>query len=231
MFQDAGEAGGRAATDSVERRAAPSGYGATVISNDQPGSARLATPADLDAVVSTLTSAFFHDPLWGPAFPDPSRRARQAAAMWRLYAASALRYPWTLVTPGAEAVAVWIPPGGTELTAPEAERLPELLTGAAGPEAARAVMGIYEQLEAAHPGVPCFYLTLLGVHDDHRGKGLGMGLLARSLERIDAIGAPAYLESSNPANLARYRSVGFTPREEITTATGHVVTTMWRPGR
>ncbi|MEU3735097.1 hypothetical protein AB0E81_37770 [Streptomyces sp. NPDC033538] len=33
-----------------------------------------------------------------------------------LYVPSALRYPWTLVAPGAEAAAVWIPPGGTELT-------------------------------------------------------------------------------------------------------------------
>ncbi|MFF4342983.1 GNAT family N-acetyltransferase [Kitasatospora sp. NPDC001540] len=200
-------------------------------STHPPTPARAATPADLDAMVSTLTSAFFHDPLWGPAFPDPSRRAEQAAVMWRLYAASALRYPWTLVTPGAEAVAVWIPPGGTELTAREARDLPALLTAAAGPEAARAILGIYDQLEAAHPGVPCFYLTLLGVHDDHRGQGLGMGLLARSLARIDALGAPAYLESSNPANLARYRGVGFVPRQDVTTATGHTVTTMWRPAR
>ncbi|BAJ26309.1 MULTISPECIES: GNAT family N-acetyltransferase [Kitasatospora] len=200
-------------------------------SSNPSGPDRTATPADLDAMVSTLTSAFFHDPLWGPAFPDPARRAEQAAVMWRLYAASALRYPWTRVTPGAEAVAVWIPPGGTELTAREAELLPGLLTEAAGEEAARAILAVYDQLEAAHPGVPCFYLTLLGVHRDHRGKGLGTALLARGLERIDALGAPAYLESSNPANLARYRSLGFVPRTEITTATGHVVTTMWRPAR
>ncbi|WP_434593960.1 hypothetical protein [Streptomyces sp. A5-4] len=58
-----------------------------------------------------------------------------------------------------------------------------------------------------------------------------MGLLAESLVRIDAHGAPAYLESSNPANIARYESAGFTARDEITTATGHVVTTMWRPAR
>lgn len=56
-----------------------------------------------------------------------------------------------------------------------------------------------------------------------------MGLLTESLTRIDALGAPAYLESSNPVNNGRYQSVGFVPRDQITTATGHVVTTMWRP--
>jgi len=193
--------------------------------------ARTATPADVDAIVSTMTTAFFHDPLWGPAFPDEQRRAGQAAAMWRVYATSALRYPWTRVTPKVEAAAVWIPPGGTELTPEEEGGLEELLTRTAGAEVAEAILTIGGQLEQAHPSEPCFYLTLLGVHDDHRGKGLGMGLLAESLARIDAQGAPAYLESSNPANIARYRSVGFTPRDTITIATGHVVTTMWRPAR
>lgn len=193
--------------------------------------ARSATPADVDAIVDTLTTAFFRDPLWGPAFPDEQRRAAQAAAMWRLYVTSALRYPWTLVTPGVEAAAVWIPPGGTELTPREEDGLEGLLTTAAGPGVAKSILEIYDQLDAAHPDEPCFYLSLLGVHDDHRGKGLGMGLLAECLARIDTLGAPAYLESSNPANIDRYRSVGFTPRDTITIATGHVVTTMWRPAR
>ncbi|MEV7114326.1 hypothetical protein [Streptomyces anulatus] len=40
-----------------------------------------------------MTAAFFCDPLWGPAFPDEPRRDVQAATMWRLYVASAQRYP------------------------------------------------------------------------------------------------------------------------------------------
>lgn len=200
-------------------------------SKHRPVPAQVATREDIDGVVETMTTAFFHDPLWGPAFPDEQQRAVQAAAMWRLYVTSALRYPWTLVTPGVEAAAVWIPPNGTELTPQEESGLEDLLAQSAGTEAAKAILAIYDQLETAHPAEPCFYLTLLGVHDDHRGKGLGMGLLAESLTRIDTLGAPAYLESSNPANIARYERVGFTPRDTLTIATGHVVTTMWRRGR
>ncbi len=33
---------------------------------------------------------------------------------------------------------------------------------------------------------PRYYLTLLGTHPDHRGRGIGMGLLARNLELIDS---------------------------------------------
>jgi hypothetical protein len=57
-----------------------------------------------------------------------------------------------------------------------------------------------------------------------------MGLLRKTLARIDALGAPAYLESSNPANNERYESVGFQRRDEFTLpADGPLVTTMWRP--
>ena len=77
---------------------------------------------------------------------------------------------------------------------------------------------------------PHFYLGLLGTHDAHRGQGRGMCLLAENLTAVDAHGAAAYLESSNPANDARYGRLGFSPHGKITAATGHVMTTMWRPG-
>jgi len=192
---------------------------------------RIATPADTDAIVSVFTSAFFHDPVWGPAFPDEARRAEQAAVMWRVYAGSAVRYPWTLVTEGVEAAAVWIPPGGTELTVAEAADLEGTLAAATDPGTARAIMEVGERFEAVHPAEPFFYLTILGTHADHRGKGLGMGLLAEGLRRVDDLGAPAYLESTNPANLKRYEGAGFAKRDEIALAGGQVVTTMWRPAR
>lgn len=183
-------------------------------------------------MVATLTSAFFEDPLWGPAFPEVGRRAEQAAAMWRLYATSALRYhPWATVTPGVEAVALWIPPGGVELTHEEEGLLVDVLTETAGAEVAASIITIGEQLEAARPAESHFYLTILGTHSAHRGRGLGMGLVREGLARVDALGAPVYLESSNPANDARYASVGFAPHGRVTTASGHVVTTMWRPAR
>ncbi|MDV9174870.1 GNAT family N-acetyltransferase [Streptomyces sp. W16] len=190
---------------------------------------RVATIVDLDAVVATFTSAFLHDPVWGPAFPDERRRAEQAAVMWRVYAGSALRYPWTLVTPDVEAAAVFIPPGGVELTEEEAAGLEGRLAAVTDAATARAITVVGERFEAAHPAEPFFYLTILGTHADHRGKGLGMGLLADGLARVDALGAPVYLESTNPANNRRYESVGFEARGEIVTPGGQVVTTMWRP--
>jgi GNAT superfamily N-acetyltransferase len=190
--------------------------------------ARTAGAADLDAIVATLTTAFFDDPLWGPAFPDVTRRAAQAGALWRLFATSALRYPWMLVTTEAEAVALWIPPGGDELTEAEAAAFAPLLVEVAGAAVAGEIHALMAKFDAARPAEPHFYLSLLGTHAAHRGRGLGMGLLAESLARIDALGMQAYLESSNPANDVRYQRLGFTPHASIA-APAHTMTTMWRP--
>ncbi len=192
---------------------------------------RVATTDDLDGVVATLTSAFFDDPLWGPAFPVVTRREAQASALWRLFAGSALRYPFTFVTENTESTAVWIPPGGIDLTETESVEFESFLVDLVGEEAANGILVISAQFEEVRPTEPHFYLSLLATHRDHRGRGLGMGLLRENLERIDAVGGAAHLESSNPVNDARYRSVGFERRGEFTVASGHVITTMWRSAR
>jgi hypothetical protein len=59
-----------------------------------------------------------------------------------------------------------------------------------------------------------------------------MRLLADDLRRIDQLHLPAWLESTNPANDARYRSVGFEPVGSFRTIDEErVITTMWRPAR
>jgi predicted GNAT family acetyltransferase len=59
-----------------------------------------------------------------------------------------------------------------------------------------------------------------------------MGLLTATLERIDAEGAPAFLESSNPDNDHRYERLGFRRCGEFELAEdGPSVTQMWRDPR
>jgi GNAT superfamily N-acetyltransferase len=134
---------------------------------------------------------------------------------------------WT--TPDAGTATLWIPPGEPELPPAQAVREGALWKELLGPDVWRAtIMG--EAFERAHPRVPKhYYLSLFGTRPDRRGQGLGMSLLANNLARIDAEGAPAYLESTNPANLDRYRSVGFADHGEFELGeAGPVVTTMWR---
>jgi GNAT superfamily N-acetyltransferase len=186
---------------------------------------RTATPADLDRLTALFSEAFRGDPLWRWAFPDETA----LAVWWRLFVGSALRYPWVWVAGDFAAAAVWIPPGGVELTDDEEARVEPLLRELVG-ERAPDVLELLERFEAAHPHEePHYYLSLLGTADRHRGKGIGMALLSENLGLIDANGAAAHLESSNPANNARYERVGFRRSGEFTTPDGErTVATMWR---
>jgi len=195
---------------------------------------RSATRTELDGLTETISRAFHDDPTWSWAFPDEARREEQYAVFWRFMIEGALRYPWVLRTAGYEAVAVWIPPGGTELAEADEERLEPLLETLVGSWAAE-VMELFARFDAAHPdGPPHYYLSLLGTHPDHRGRGIGISLLSESLDRIDAEHAPAYLESSNPANNHRYERLGFQAVGSFTPPGGESrspVTTMWRDPR
>lgn len=193
---------------------------------------RPATIEDLELATAVMTVAFADDPVWGQwAFPDPDpeRRRDQRRAWWRFNLQSALRYPWLRLTAGGEAAALWIPPGGEELTRPEEGRVPTLLTALVGDHADVFLEGL-ELFDASHPRrEPHYYLSLLGTHADHRGHGFGIALLAENLRLIDAEHMPAYLESSNPGNVFRYERLGFRTVGGFTLpAGGPSVDTMWR---
>jgi GNAT superfamily N-acetyltransferase len=172
---------------------------------------REATDQDLADMIETLTVAFADDPVWGGwAFPDRKHAAEQRRAFFGLWVKSALRYSSVRVTESCEAVALWYPPGGSENTAEDERQLLSTAQSLLGEYADVFLKGC-DLIEASHPnGQPHYYLSLLGTHDHHRGKGLGMALLRENLRTIDAAGMPAYLESTNPRNNPRYEGVGFT---------------------
>lgn len=193
---------------------------------------RQASATDIDLVTSIITLAFRNDPLWGHALARPDGGTGHHAAFWRLYAEGALRFPCTWLADGGKSAALWIPPGNSEMTHEQEQRLADLAAQQLGPGAAD-YLELLGRFEAARPqDEPHYYLSLLGTHPDHRGHGIGMRLLAENLARIDAEHMPAYLESSNPANNRRYASVGFEPHGEFEyPGGGPTVTTMWRPAR
>src|SRR5262249_37771689 len=136
-------------------------------------------------------------------------------------------------TDGYGAVAVWIPPGGTELAEEDEPRLAPLLESLVGDRWAD-VIELLARFEEAHPhDEPHYYLSLLGPHPDHRGQGIGMRLLAECLARTDEEHMPSSLESSNPANDHRYERLGFAAVGEFHPPgrESFPLTTMWRDAR
>jgi GNAT superfamily N-acetyltransferase len=197
-----------------------------------PPGARQVNEAEADRVTELFTLAFYDDPTWGWAFPDPGQRMDHHRMWWGLYMHSALAYGWVWMTKDGGAAALWIPPGEPELSDEDEARVEPLLRELLGSHA-DDVLALLDQFEANHPRhAPHHYLSLLGTHPDHRGRGKGMGLLAANLAQIDELGSPAYLESSNRANDHRYERLGFVQVGEFAAPSGGpTVACMWRDPR
>jgi GNAT superfamily N-acetyltransferase len=191
---------------------------------------RVATAADVDLVTETITLAFFADPIWGPALARPDGSTTHHPEFWRRFVEGAMRYSTVFMTDNASAVAVWTPPGGTELSESQEEESRAVIEGALEPAAAAALFELWDRFDAIHPhDEPHAYLGLLATHPDSRGHGIGQTLLAENLRDWDAQGVPAYLESTNPANDHRYARAGFQPIGGFSAVLNDAkVTTMWR---
>ncbi len=187
---------------------------------------------DCELLTSIITLAFANDPLWSRAMDLEDGSTEHHARFWRLFIEGALRYNWVWLTVGGEATSIWIPPGGTEMSGEQEVHLTEMANECLG-SAVEDYLELLTRFDAAHPrDEPHYYLSLLGTHPVHRGKGIGMALLEHDLALIDADGFPAYLESSNPSNNHRYAAVGFEAVGEFSyPGGGPLVTTMWRPAR
>jgi GNAT superfamily N-acetyltransferase len=193
---------------------------------------RAGKPDELDAIARCLSGAFFDDPVWGRwAFPGAASRAARLPRLLGFWAEAAISRPWVRVTGQIEAAAVWIPPGVAELTDRQEVEFEDLVEQLFGDRAAE-LNELFEEFESHHPSdEPHYYLSLWGTHRDHTGRGIGTALLKECLAQIDAEGMPAYLESTNPANLPRYEALGFRPRAKFGPPGGPVTTTMWRAAR
>lgn len=193
---------------------------------------RAAARDDVAAVAACLTSAFYEDPVWGRwTFPEEATRAERLYELMRFWTLAGIRHPWVRMTENAEAVAVWLPPGEPEMRAEEEAAFGPLLAALLGPRADE-VHTLLDRFDEHHPGSePHYYLSLWATHRDHAGHGLGSALIEENLARVDAERMPAYLESTNAANLPRYEALGFRPLAEFGPLGGPVITTMWRDAR
>lgn len=102
-----------------------------------------------------------------------------------------------LVVDGA-AVTIWTPPGAPELDDDEEAALARFVRTWCG-DRTDVVLEAITRIDRARPNDELhWYLGVVATHH---------------LRAVDAQHLPAYLESTNPANLERYRRLGFEPRE------------------
>ena len=60
-----------------------------------------------------------------------------------------------------------------------------------------------------------WYLSIVGLAPKLQGKGLGAGLIDTILHEADRMGAPSYLETFTPRNMAFYNRLGYETAAQI----------------
>jgi GNAT superfamily N-acetyltransferase len=111
-------------------------------------------------------------------------------------------------------VLVATPPWRWPIPGPGLPGLVRLLWGQ-GFGVARRWGEVARELRRHHPQGPIWYLATLGVEPALWGRGAGRALLADFVARVDADGAPAYLETDRPDLEPFYAHVGFAVCDRI----------------
>jgi len=190
---------------------------------------RRATATDVPALTRMLARAFRDDPVasWS-CKPDSLRpRALERFHGTRLRQLLAHEEVWT--TSDLSCAALWAPPQHWKTTTRQDL---ELLRGLLHPRLVwrmpLSVAGLLG-VERKHPDSPAhWYLAVLGTDPPAQGRGLGSAVLAPVLERCDADGVAAYLESSKERNIDFYARHGFRVTAELRLPRGPTVWPMWR---
>ena len=189
------------------------------------------TPDLVRGAADAAAEGFQDNEIWVWMLPGERQRRRilprhYRAMIRRVYMPRGAA--WT--TPGTEGTALWFPPGTLEMTARErfaevASLLPEGI-GCFG-KATR-----WEELIAKHhPTEPHWYLQTLSVRPEAQRSGFGSTLIQPGLDRADADGLPAFLETQRESNIPYYNRFGFELTGEISLHDSPPLWLMWRPPR
>jgi ribosomal protein S18 acetylase RimI-like enzyme len=158
-------------------------------------------PADVERAVAVIVLAFGADPVARWAYPDPRQYLALFPPLVRAFGGRAFPEGTAYHVNSYAGAALWLPPGIDPDQAALEATLPE------GREA--ELTAVFEAMARYHPGEPHWYLPLIGVDLVHQRKGYGAALLREALRHVDWDHLPAYLESTNPANIKLYEAHGF----------------------
>ncbi len=170
---------------------------------------------DDPALAATLTAALADDPFYR-AILVGGGPAEQRGRLTSYFAHSLVegRSVGMVDTTdaGRSGGSVWTPPVGTPgaeaAAAAKRERLRVLLMPA-GWAVYTTIEAFFHDQVAGRLPADAWYLSILGVAPERHGAGLGSQLVQAGLQRIDAEGRPAYVETFNPRSVPFYERHGF----------------------
>jgi GNAT superfamily N-acetyltransferase len=191
---------------------------------------RQVTDEDIAPMAAALARAFDDDPVMAWAFGRAPRRLRRLRRFFAYEARRHRLHGEVLTNDLLEGGAFWDPPERWRVTWGQFLKQVPTFAPIIGPRLPRVLKGL-QVIEDAHPRQPHWYLAILGTDPPAQGHGVGATLLQPVLDRCDAQGLGAYLESSKEANLAYYARFGFTVTGQIDLPHGPPMWPMWREPR
>ena len=183
--------------------------------------------ADQREVIATLVSAFIADPVERWLYPRPSAYLTQFPAFVAAFGGEAFDSQTVWSLDEFAAVAMWLPPGAE----PDGNAIVAALSGSVSADKHAEAFSVLEQMDAAHPKDPHWYLPWLGVDPARQGAGLGSDLLEQCLDRVDADHDRAFLETPNPRTVPFYERHGFRVISISQAGACPPVTSMLRPAQ
>jgi ribosomal protein S18 acetylase RimI-like enzyme len=169
--------------------------------------AAVATTADADAerAIGVIVLAFSRDPASRWSFPDPDGYLTHFPALVRAFGGRAFAHGTAYHVGDFAGAALWLPPN----VHPDDAGLMAVLERGMPAERRADAFALFEQMSRYHPTEPHWYLPMIGVDPVRQGRGHGSALLDHALRHCDRDHTPAYLESTNPANIPLYERHGF----------------------
>jgi len=200
---------------------------------------RPATVDDVDLLARIAAGGFYADPVLAWVLRDDDRRLEQLTSIFTGMVHDMLPDGGVVDLAGDACAAFWRTPD-YEHGRMAADRVADVMEEPGSAHDAPAPLSA-EELERLgvlgevmrdhHPHEPHWYLNVVSTLPGHQGRGLGAAALQPVLERCDADGTRAYLESTNPRNRTLYLRQGFVEADELQIPDGPAMLQMWRDPR
>ncbi len=174
--------------------------------------------------IAALVLAFSNDPALRWMYPDSHQFLTYFPRFAKAFGGKAFEQGTAYAIDDYSGAALWFPPN-VEI---DEEALVELLQESVSETIQDDLFAVFEQMGSFHPNEPHWYLPLIGVEPIQQGKGYGSALMQAALMQCDRDQTPAYLESSNPANIPFYERHGFELLEMIQVRTSPPISLMVR---
>ena len=184
-------------------------------------------PSQAEGAVAAIVLAFASDPAARWSYPDPRDYLTHFPSLVRAFGGRAFAAGTAHRVDGFAGAALWLPPG----IGPDEDTLAAILQETVAAERQAEMSAVLEQMGSCHPSEPHWYLPMIGVDPVHQHKGHGSALLRHALRQCDDQHAPAYLESSNPANIPLYERHGFVTMATIQEGSSPPIVPMLRTAR